>query len=193
MFSKDWKKEVLTIPNLLSLLRLFLIPVYVVIYLKASKPSDFLAAGSVLALSCLTDMIDGKIARRYNLITTVGKVLDPFADKATQFAITICLSKKYPILCPILSLFIVKELFQLVACILAFLKGKALPGALWAGKVCTTVLFISFITLVLFPNLASFYVTLIAAVDFIFLLISFLSYILAYYGKNTKVQDLRQA
>ena len=94
MFIKDWKKEVFTIPNLLSLFRLALIPIYVVIYLNAEAAWEYFLAAGILAVSCLTDMIDGKIARHFNMISTVGKILDPIADKATQFTLTLCLSIK---------------------------------------------------------------------------------------------------
>lgn len=64
--------------------------------------------------------------------------------------------------------------------------GKMLPGALMAGKVCTTVLFISLIALVLFPLVDDTVVSVIAAVDAVFLAISFVSYILAYFGKTQR-------
>lgn len=190
MFIKDWKKEVFSIPNLLSLFRLALIPVYAYIYLNATETYHFLLAGTIMAVSCITDMIDGKIARRYNMITTLGKILDPLADKITQFTLTLCLSLEHPVLMPVLALFVVKEIFQLVMGILHLCKGRMLPGALMAGKVCTTVLFISLIALVLFPNIPPVAVDIIAVVDGVFLAISFVSYILAYFGKNRKVQDL---
>lgn len=189
---KKWKKEILTIPNLLSLFRLVLIPVYVVIYLNATQPWQYITAGTILAVSCLTDMVDGKIARRFDMISTVGKVLDPVADKATQFALTLCLSLRYPVLRPVLGLFIIKEGFQLIAGIAALRNGKMLPGALMAGKVCTTVLFVSLIFLVLFPGLPHAAVSAIAALDAVFLMVSFVSYILAYFGKNSKVEDLKK-
>ena len=87
--------------------------------------------------------------------------------------------------------FVVKELFQLIAGAVHLKMGKMLPGALMAGKVCTTVLFISLIALVLFPLVDDTVVSVIAAVDAVFLGISFVSYILAYFGKNAKVQDLK--
>ena len=190
MFIKDWKKEILTIPNLLSLFRLILIPVYVYIYLNAAETYQYVIAGSVLAVSCLTDMVDGKIARRYNMITTVGKILDPLADKLTQLTLTVCLSLKHPVLYPVLVLFVVKEAFQLVMGIIYLRKGKMLPGALMAGKVCTTVLFVSLLTLVLFTDMNTAAVDMIALVDSVFLALSFISYILSYFGKNAKVQDM---
>lgn len=191
MFIRDWKKEIFTIPNLLSLFRLVLIPVYAYIYLNATEDYQYLIAGTIMAVSCITDMIDGKIARRFNMISTLGKILDPLADKITQFTLTLCLSLKYPILYPVLGLFLVKELFQVVAGISNLRKGKMLPGALMAGKVCTTILFVSLIALVLFPNMNPSLVNGIAWVDSVFLSISFVSYILAYFGKNSKVQDMK--
>lgn len=190
MLRKEWKKEIFTIPNLLSLFRLILIPVYMVVYLNAREAWQYYIAGGILAVSCLTDAVDGKIARHYNMISTVGKVLDPFADKITQFTLTLCLSLKYPPLRPVLILFVVKELFQLIAGIIHFRQGKMLPGALFAGKLCTTVLFVSLIAMVLFPTLSAKLIYSIAVIDTVFLIISFISYIFAYVGKNRKVQDL---
>ena len=190
MFIKDWKKEVFTIPNLLSLFRLALIPVYIAVYLNAEEDWQYYVAGAILAVSCVTDLIDGKIARRFHMISTVGKVLDPLADKATQFTLTLCLSVHYPALRPVLVLFVIKEGFQLIVGIIHFRKGKMLPGALMAGKICTTILFVSLIALVLFPGIPRGAVNAIALVDTGFLIFSFISYILAYFGKNTKVQDM---
>ena len=190
MFIKNWKKDIFTIPNLLSLFRLVLIPVYATVYLNATQNYQFILAGFILAVSCLTDMIDGKIARKYCMITTLGKVLDPLADKLTQLTLTICLSMKYPVLYPVLGLFIMKELFQLVIGVVFLRKGKMLPGALLAGKVCTTVLFISLIALVLLPDIDPAAVTVIAVIDALFLGVSFMSYAMAYFGKNVKVRDI---
>ena len=192
MFMKDWKKAVLTIPNLLSLFRLALIPVYVVIYLNAHDPHEYYLAGGILALSCMTDLIDGKIARHFNMITNLGKLLDPVADKSTQFALTLCISFKQPALRPVLILFVVKESFQLIAMLVNLRRGKALNGALMEGKICTTVLFVSLLIMVLFPMLKPLTVQIIAAIDTLFLLISFASYIFAYLGKNTLVQDIEE-
>lgn len=191
MFIKNWKKEILTIPNLLSLFRLVLIPVYVTIYLNATTTKEYFLAGSILAVSCLTDMIDGQIARRYNMISNVGKLLDPFADKATQFTLTLCLSLKYPILHPVLAMFLAKEIFQLIAFIIHFRRGKALPGSIFAGRLCTTVLFVSLIAMVLFPDMNPVVVDAIAVTDTVFLGIAFVSYIFAFFGKHQKLQDVK--
>lgn len=191
MFRNHWKKEILSIPNLLSLFRLALIPVYASLYLRAVTPGQYYTAGGILAVSCLTDAVDGKIARRFNMITTLGKILDPLADKITQLILTLCLSLRYPVLKPVLALLVVKEGFQLVLGAVNLVRGRMLPGALMAGKVCTTVLFISLIALVLFPDLPHGVVTAMAAADSLFLTVSFVSYILAYFGKDPLLQDLK--
>ena len=191
MFIKDWKREVFTIPNMLSLFRLLLIPVYSVIYLNARDSKDLFLAASILAISCLTDLIDGKIARHFDMISNVGKVLDPLADKLTQLSLTVCLSVRYPVLRGVLILFVIKELFQVTAFYVMFRRGKVLPGALLAGKICTTVLFVSFIILILMPSLPLNIATAIAIIDAAFLANAFINYFLAFFGKNHKLQDFQ--
>lgn len=190
MFINNWKKEIFTIPNMLSLFRLGLIPLYVTIYLKAARPEDYYLAAGILAVSCLTDLIDGKIARHFNMMSTVGQLLDPIADKATQFTLIICLAVRYPILWYLVCLFVVKEGFQLVACGLSLKKGMMLDGALFSGKICTTVLFVTLILLVMLPTLQYSVVCILTAVDALFMINAFVAYVLAYYGKNKKIHDI---
>lgn len=190
---KNWKKELWTIPNMLSIFRIILIPVYLYIYLNATQPHHYWLAAAILAISCLTDMIDGKIARRFNMISQVGKVLDPLADKATQFALMVCLSARRKPIRVLLCLFVVKESFQLLAMILNLRKNKALDGALMAGKVSTTVLFISLIILVMLPELPDEIADGITMVCAVFLLIAFVQYVRAYYGRNKKVHDMEDS
>lgn len=190
MFIKRWKKEILTIPNMLSLFRLALIPVYISVYLNAKNTIQYFTAGSILTISCLTDAIDGKIARRFNMVSTLGKILDPLADKITQLVLTLCLSLKYPILYPVLILFLVKESFQLGMGIYYFRKGKMLSGALIPGKISTTVLFISLTAMVFFPDLGKSDVFFITIINGFFLMFSFVSYILIYLKNPEAVRDI---
>lgn len=190
MLIKDWKKDLFTIPNMLSLFRLVLIPVYIVIYLNADCSADYFIAGGILAVSCLTDLIDGKIARHFNMISTTGKILDPLADKATQFSLIVCLTIKYPYIAVLLGLFVVKESFQLIAGLFTLRKGKMLTGALLSGKISTTVLFVSLILMVLMPDMETKYVYLLIFVDCLFLLISFLGYARTYFTHSAMIQQL---
>ena len=190
MHMKDWKKELLTIPNLLSLFRLLLIPVYVTIYLNATEGYHYVIASAILAVSCLTDMIDGKIARKFNMISTVGKILDPIADQATQFTLIICLAIRHPVLWGLLVLFFVKEIFQLVAGLIFLRKGLMLDGALISGKISTTILFISLIVLVLLPDLQPTVVTTLTVLCAVALGISLLDYFWQYYRKKDKIIEI---
>lgn len=183
---KNWKKEILSIPNLLSMFRLLLIPVYIAIYLNARDRDDYVLAAAILAVSCLTDMIDGKIARKFNMITNVGKILDPLADKLTQFALILCLSLRHPVLWYVVGLFFIKELSQLIGCAIGLHRGLTMTGSLLPGKICTTVLFLSLIIMVMLPGIPESVVTVIAVIDGLFLIFAFFSYTFAFFSKKTK-------
>ena len=189
---KNWKKELLTIPNLLSLFRFLLIPVYISIYLNATTQRDYFLAAAILAVSCLTDLIDGKIARHFNMISTVGKILDPLADKATQFTLIVCLATKHVIIRYMVALFFVKEAFQLIAGLLSIRKGRMLRGALITGKICTTVLFISLIIMVLMPGLPEKTIMVITLVDIAFLLTSFADYVVTYLFGSKRFEPIEK-
>ena len=190
MCIKNWKKEIFTIPNILSLFRLALIPVYVLIYLNAKEPGHYFISAGILAVSCLTDLIDGKIARKFNMISTLGKILDPLADKLTQFTLILCLGVRYQALRYLFALFLIKEGFQTIAGMVNLRKGKMLDGALISGKVCTTILFSSLIVMVLIPTLETTTVNVIAMIDALFMVIAFLDYIRAYLKKKKKVYNI---
>ena len=187
---KNWKKEIQTIPNLLSLFRLILIPVYIVIYLNARNNTDYFIAAAILAVSCLTDLIDGKIARHFNMISTLGKILDPLADKITQFTLILCLASNYPVLWHLVVLFVIKESFQLIAGGINLRKGIMLKGALITGKICTTILFLSLILMVLMPDLSDTAIFWIVMVDIVFMLISFVDYVVTYLRKASRFQAI---
>ena len=191
MIIQDWKRDFFTIPNYLSLFRLLLIPIYVIIYWKASLPEEFAVAAGILAVSCLTDAIDGQIARRFHMVSSIGKFLDPLADKATQISLTVCLSIRYPILWTLVGIFVLKEGFQLIAGIVEFRNGRMLTGALLSGKICTAILFITLILMVLFPNLPPWILLTLTITDGIFMLISFAHYAWTYYRHTGMIQDIR--
>lgn len=192
MLIKNWRKEVFTIPNVLSIFRLALIPVYVLIYLQAKSTADYFLAAAILAVSCLTDLIDGKIARHFNMISNLGKILDPLADKMTQFALIVCLASKYVIVRYVFAVFFVKESFQLIAGGLKMRKGQMLRGALLSGKICTTVLFLSLIFMILIPTLNEKIITIISIIDIAFMLVAFAHYVLTYIRNGAMFQELDQ-
>lgn len=192
MFHTNRKKEVCTLPNLLSILRLAMIPVYVHVYSNAETPEDYLLAASIMGVSCLTDLADGWIARRFHQITNLGKVLDPLADKITQLTLMLCLVGRYPVLRPVVALLVVKELLQLGMGILFLRKGKMLSGALPAGKLSSAVLFVSLIALAAMPHAPAALVEILCLGNGFLLTASFLSYALAYFGPEAGLQDIRE-
>lgn len=188
---KDRTREILTIPNLISFFRLLIIPVYVILYLNADSTADYILSGVILAVSCITDMLDGRIARKYHMVSNIGIVLDPVADKATQGVLMICIALEYPIVWALMALFAVKELFQFCAGWLCYRKGKMMKGALFSGKICTTVLFVSLISLVLLhEKITQAFVYVITAIDGVFMLIAFVHYLIAYIGRTPLIRDI---
>lgn len=186
----NWRKEIWSIPNLLSLFRIVLIPVYMGIYLKAQTPRDYTLAGVILAVSCLTDLLDGKIARKFNMITNLGKVLDPMADKLTQLSLIVSLSYRRKALRYLLVFFLIKEFWQFFAMIGSLRRGKVLKGALLSGKISTTVLFSSLGLMFMFPGLGQRTSDILTVICFVFLLYAFCDYVHAYFGKQKKLFDL---
>lgn len=129
----------LTIPNALSVLRILIIPFFARFFLEEKLE---LAVG-LLVLSGLSDCVDGFIARKLNQVTELGKMLDPLADKLTQGVVALCLAVKFPVIGPVLLVFIVKELVML-CCAIGLLKKKKRPcAARWYGKVATVMFYAS--------------------------------------------------
>ena len=132
------KEKIFTVPNLLSLFRIALIPVIVKFY---CVDKAYHWALLVLILSGLTDVADGIIARKFDLISDLGKILDPVADKLTQMATLVCLLTRFPHMWMPLGLLTVKEVFTGIMGLYAIKKSGEVQGADWHGKVCTVLLY----------------------------------------------------
>ena len=170
-------KEIFSIPNIMSYFRILLIPVFCVLYLNADTTSDYLWAAAVVLLSSLTDLFDGMVARKFNMITELGKILDPVADKLSHAALAICLAIRYPLMWALLALMLVKEGYMGIMGLHFLKKGLMLNGAMWFGKVCTASLFVGLMVLFLFPNLPIVWVNTIIIVLMVIMLITLCMYI----------------
>ena len=142
----------MTIPNLLSCFRIILIPVFIVLYINVPDDQIALWPILVLILSGITDMMDGFIARRFNMISDLGKMLDPVADKLTQAAVIGCLMFRFPELVVLFVVYVIKELVMMIGG-LVMLKGKRkqVPYAKWYGKVSTFEMYFAMALLLIFP------------------------------------------
>ena len=109
----------MNLPNKLTLLRVFMIPIFVVFMLVDITPFDNWIALAVFILASLTDLLDGKIARKYNLVTNFGKFMDPLADKLLVCSAMICLVEMHIIPAWIVIIIIAREFiisgFRLIA------------------------------------------------------------------------------
>lgn len=140
----------MTIPNILSLLRICLVPVFAALYLKGMV----LQAMAVLLISAATDVLDGAIARRYNMVTDLGKALDPIADKLIQAAMMLCAATVTPCVWLLLGLHALRELsLSLMGLHVLRVTGNVY-GAKWYGKLCTAVIYVVMIALLAFPTLS---------------------------------------
>ena len=138
MAAADRRKQIFTIPNLLSAFRLLLIPV--IAWLYCEEENYPLTAGA-LVLSGATDVVDGFVARRFNMVSDLGKVLDPVADKLTQAVALGCLLLRFYPLRWLLGVLVVKEVIMAVLGILVIRRTGAVHSAAWHGKLATCILY----------------------------------------------------
>ena len=134
--SKLTRDQVWTIPNVLSFFRIALIPIIVGLYVGGMREWSVL----VILISGLTDILDGFIARKFNMMSDLGKAIDPLADKLTQLAVLACLIIDYPLIALPVAIMLVKETVSFVLRFILFKKTEQVGGARWHGKINTTLL-----------------------------------------------------
>ena len=144
--------KIITIPNILSVVRLCMIPWIVWLY---CVKEEYILTTVVLTLSGLTDIVDGFIARRFNMISDIGKALDPIADKLTQIAMMLCLVSRFPYVLIPLVLLIAKEIFAAVMGILVIKSTGSVQGAVWHGKLTTVCIYALMVLHLLWSNIPS--------------------------------------
>lgn len=142
------KNSVVTIPNLLSVFRLVLIPFITATYSKGFG----LVAIILLVVSAVTDTLDGFIARRFGQISSLGKILDPLADKLTMAAVVFALLLRHKEMWLVLSVLVLKEAFMLVGSYLLLKKGTRPAEAKLFGKLSTAYLYL-FVFIVMLTDL----------------------------------------
>ena len=149
---KDLFKGCWTIPNLLSVIRILLIPVFAYLFYNDEK----IMAVVVLAISGLTDTMDGQIARKFNQISALGKVLDPVADKLTQITIAVMLFIDFktatnPIinaLAWVFLVFLIKEGVMIVGGLIMLLLNIRPGAAEFWGKAATVVFYVGMVIII---------------------------------------------
>jgi cardiolipin synthase len=176
MKKRNLTKEIFAIPNVLCYFRIALIPVFCVLYLGG----NYYLAAIVLAIASITDKLDGTIARKFNMVTDLGKIIDPIADKLMQFAVALCLISSYPLMIVLAVALVIKELYMGIKGLLNLKSGQKIYSALWFGKMCTVVLFISMIILVMLPNEEVIIANTLIIINLVFMLFSLVMYMITF-------------
>lgn len=153
------KNQILTIPNLLSLIRLAMIPLLLWLYLVKEA---YMWTAVVVLLSGATDILDGVIARKYHMVSDLGKALDPVADKLTQIAMLYCLGTTFPEIRMLLLLLVVKEVVTGAMSLYSIKKTGQVQGSQWHGKITTVLLYVLILDRIV-PWLLSALLTLLCA------------------------------
>lgn len=169
------KAKVFTIPNLLSALRIVLAFAFLIVFYKEIKKKQ-MYLGMILLVSAVSDALDGKIARRFDMVTELGKILDPIADKLTQIVLLVCMLSKYPSILPVLILFLVKEVTVALSGAFVLRKTGNNGGAKWYGKMSTAVFYIVMLSLFLFPQIPDKAAQIMIYVSGLFILFAFFMY-----------------
>lgn len=182
----------LGIPNVLSIIRIILIPIFIIVLFFSVQDSRLMGSATgysrgrlfaavILVSSCVTDILDGIIARKMNMVTSLGRILDPLADKLTQTAVSVCLvvwsirDKEYaPVF--LMGAFLVKEVLMIIGGAKIIRKGKEVISSKWFGKLSAVVFFIVMISIIAYPFPAQIFYLLIG-ISLAFMIFSFIMYI----------------
>lgn len=182
-------REYFSIPNIMGYFRIVLAILYVWVFYMSLDGAPYWPVIAIIVLSGLTDFFDGKIARRFHMVTDWGKMLDPIADKVTIGAIILSLVFKYKIIFPMIILYIIKEGYMAVAGMLLMKRGYKIEGAKMYGKVCTFVTYLILIAILLIPNMSEKVVSFLVGANMGIMVYTFIRYIY-YYGKLFKLEDV---
>lgn len=176
------KKDLFTIPNLLCYFRILLVPAFLYVFLNAANREDYLFAAGIILIGGITDFLDGFIARKFNMITQLGKLIDPVADKLMQLAIIAVLAITFPLMRVLIVLFLIKEASMLFGNLYAMKTAhRQLDGAKWFGKVSTAVFYVVSVLLIADPLMEATYRDGMILIAIFFMSLSFLLYLPVFY------------
>ncbi|BFK86765.1 CDP-diacylglycerol--glycerol-3-phosphate 3-phosphatidyltransferase [Pseudoflavonifractor sp. DSM 107456] len=169
----------MNVPNLLSLLRLAMVPVFAAVFFLPDPSARSWAAG-VYALAFVTDIADGWIARHFHQVTRLGRILDPLADKLMTFTVIVCITAAGIIPLWAVVVFFLKEAAMGVGALSMYHKTEDVIPSNWLGKVSTGVFFVVCAALVLFPGIPSSWATGLITLALVLTILAFVSYLLQY-------------
>ena len=166
-----------TLPNIISIFRICLVPVFVIIYFSG-MPYARMYAALVFAVAALSDFLDGFLARKFGASSNLGKVLDPLGDKLMTVAVLVCITidRIIPIW-PVIAV-VVKEILMAVGGFIVHRKAKAeIPASNMIGKTSTVVFFLVCFALMLFRNIPQGAATAMVTAAIVLTLLALGSYV----------------
>ena len=167
------------IPNILSLFRLCLVPVFVGVYFSSAEHANIYGA-IVYVLASLTDMLDGKIARKYHVESALGKILDPLGDKLMTCAVLVCITISGVVPLWVIITFVAKEACMGIGGLLLYKRLSDMPPSNIFGKCSTVVFFIVCSILMICPSIPNIWVLTLAAVAIGVMFAAFISYVIGF-------------
>lgn len=177
MQENKYQSRMFTIPNLLTGIRLLLIPLF--IYLCCVL-KDTVGSAVVVIASGLSDVLDGYIARKYHMESNLGRVLDPAADKLSQAAMCFAMIYRYRIMFWLLIFFAVKELAMVLLGYFYMRRTGVVNSARWYGKASSIVQYAVMLSLILNPTISEYSAHVLISLCMATHVISLFSYVLFY-------------
>ena len=171
---KEASKKILTIPNLITLFRLLLIPAIIVTYVVYDLHILVLI---FLVLSAISDLLDGFIARKFNMVSHFGRIFYPMVDKLTVISLLFALSTTYKIMLYFALLIMAKELFSGIIGLFVFCKIKKTINSEWHGKITTLLIYLLIFTHVIFQDISKVYTYVLIGICTIALINSCVLYV----------------
>lgn len=137
-------KDLMTIPNAISFIRILMITPFVAFFIAAKFiTGNYIPSIVIIALSGISDLFDGMIARKFHQESELGKVLDPLADKLTLIAVGVCLIFIEPYVLPLMVIMVLKDVLMIIGGTIVINKGVIPPKSSWYGKASTFMFYIS--------------------------------------------------
>ncbi len=140
----------MNIPNALSLLRLILVPVFAIVFFSGIE-NAYLIAGFIFLFAGITDVLDGHIARKYNQITRLGRIIDPLADKLMQITAFVCMTIADMIPPWVILILVLKEATMLIGGSVMLKRTKDVPPSNVYGKAASSVFYFVTLLIIAFP------------------------------------------
>ncbi len=187
----------MNIPNILTIARLFMVPCFVLCYVKGSDGAwtyGLYCAAGLFVLAALTDILDGYIARKYNQITDFGKLADPLADKMMQIAAIACLAIYERIAAWIFFVFLAKEILMICGASRLLKRFKFVVYSEWSGKIATVILFVCIVAIMVFDAITQRIASIMMCICIFFTLVALFNYLKMYAKvKESRMQKQKES